>query len=221
MEFEKSIQNASLGMRDKQIAHLQEAVQLAPKNLNYRLALGLAYSLTGEIDKAEQEYKQIIELDSNYKPALRELGQLYMGKGDWAQAVQNFEKVLSGPGNTADPHQVYNWLALSYYKQQKLNEAETAWLKAIGISENAGVRYNLALAYKERERFDLAKESLEKAVGLKPDFKQAIFELAQLELKNKNLDQAVRYFKKVISLDPGGRWGNSAQEYLNLIQPAK
>ena len=65
----------------------------------------------------------------------------------------------------------------------------------------------------------MAHDSLEKAVNLKPDFTQALFELAQLELKNKNPDKAIRYFKKVKSLAPNSRLVDSAQEYLNLIRP--
>jgi len=218
-EFDKSIQDASLGMRAKQIAHLQEAVRLSPKDLNYRLALGLVYTLTNDVEKAEQEYLQILQINAKYKPALRELGRFYLNRGDWARAEENFEGVLNGPGNTENPLQVYNWLALCYYNQQKLPEAEQTWLKAIHISENAGIRYNLALAYKEQERFDLAQESLEKAVALKPDFTQALFELAQIELKNKHLDQATKYFEEVIRLDSNGHWGESSREYLNLVRP--
>ncbi|MCH8327253.1 MAG: tetratricopeptide repeat protein [Candidatus Marinimicrobia bacterium] len=217
-EFEKSMRDASLGMREKQIAHLQEAVQLSPKDLNYRLALGLVYLLTNAKEKAEQEYLQILKINAKYKPALRELGRFYLNRGDWARAEENFEAVLNGPGTTADPLKVYNWLALCYYNQQKLPEAEQTWLKAINISENAEIRYNLALAYKEQERFDLAQESLERAVALKPDFIQALFELAQIKLKNADRDQATKYFEEVIRLDSNGRWGESSREYLNLLR---
>lgn len=220
-EYEESRKVGYLGMRDQQVVHLQEAIRLSPENLNYRLALGLLYSIMGTEAKAEQEFLQILTIDSGNKSALRELGRIYLRKGEWARAAKNFEEVLQGPGPTAEPHQVYNWLALSYYNQQKLEQAEQAWLQAIRISENAGVRYNLALAYKEQERFDLAQESLEKAVAMKPDFTQALFELAQLELKNKHIDQAITYFEKVVRLDPGGRWGRSSQEYLKLVRPVK
>ena len=65
----------------------------------------------------------------------------------------------------------------------------------------------------------MARDSLEKAVKLKPDFAQALFELAQLELKNKNPYKSIRYFKKVKTLAPNSRLADSAQEYLNLIRP--
>ena len=54
------------------------------------------------------------------------------------------------------------------------------WKKALDIKDNAAIRLNLALAYRDESKFDLAKASLEKAVKLKPRFSKTNFELAQL-----------------------------------------
>ena len=54
------------------------------------------------------------------------------------------------------------------------------WKKATDIKDNAAIRLNLALAYRDGSKFDLAKASLEKAVKLKPRFSKTNFDLAQL-----------------------------------------
>ena len=54
------------------------------------------------------------------------------------------------------------------------------WEKALDIKDNAAIRLNLALAYRDESKFDLVKASLEKAVKLKPRFSKTNFELAQL-----------------------------------------
>jgi Tfp pilus assembly protein PilF len=54
------------------------------------------------------------------------------------------------------------------------------WEKTLDIKDNAAIRLNLVLAYRDGSKFDLAKASLEKAVKLKPRFSKTIFELAQL-----------------------------------------
>ena len=54
------------------------------------------------------------------------------------------------------------------------------WKKALDIKDNAAIRLNLALAYRDESKFDLAKASLEKADKLKPHFSKTNFELAQL-----------------------------------------
>ena len=54
------------------------------------------------------------------------------------------------------------------------------WEKTLDIKDNAAIRLNLVLAYRDGSKFDLAKASLEKAVKLKPRFSKTNFELAQL-----------------------------------------
>ena len=44
------------------------------------------------------------------------------------------------------------------------------WETTLDIKDNAAIRLNLALAYRDGSKFDLAKASLEKAVKLKPHF---------------------------------------------------
>ena len=57
------------------------------------------------------------------------------------------------------------------------------WEKTLDIKDNAAIRLNLVLAYRDGSKFDLAKASLEKADKLRPRFSQANFELAQLYIK--------------------------------------
>jgi Tfp pilus assembly protein PilF len=54
------------------------------------------------------------------------------------------------------------------------------WKKVMDIKNNAAIRLNLALAYRDKSKFNLAKASLEKADKLKPHFSKTNFELAQL-----------------------------------------
>ena len=140
-----------------------------------------------------------------------------LGQND---AVKNFQEDLKRPG-TLEPHRVYNWLALSYYSKGNYDHAERQWLKALELKDNAAIRLNLALAYKDQERFDQALESLKKAVVLNPEFPQAHYEMSQLFILNKEMDQAVRHFKKVIRLAPRSEWARLSKKYLDLIQQPK
>ena len=106
-----------------------------------------------------------------------------------------------------------------FYNLGKKNEAEIEWKKALEIKDNAGIRLNLALAYKNQERFDQAIEFLQKALSLKPRFSRAHFELAQLYLKEEKKDQAVGHFQKVILYSPNGDLAIKSHEYINMIRP--
>lgn len=219
-KFHLGLEQASMNHQDEMIANFKEAVLLEPENEQYRLHLAAAYFFVSDLQNAESEYLEILKLNKESKEAYRQLGRLYMRTGDWDRAVKNFNEDLQRPG-TPRPHQVYNWLALSYYNQGDFTEAERQWLKAIELKDNAAIRLNLALAYKDQERFDLALDSLRQAVVLNPNFPQAHYEISQLLILNKEMDQAVSHFKEVIRLAPKSEWAQLSRKYLELIQQSK
>lgn len=219
-KIQEGLEYGSINDPKAMIASIREAVELEPENEQYRVHLGMAYFRTGDLANAEKEYQQALEINKDSKDAYRQLGRLYMQSGDWGNAIINLEEDLKRPG-TVQPHRVYNWLALSYYSQGSFVQAERQWLKALELKDNAAIRLNLALAYKDQERFDQAMASLEKAVVLNPKFPQAHYEMSQLFILNKEMNQAVRHFKKVIRFAPRSEWARLSQKYLDLIHQPK
>ncbi len=216
-KFQEGLEQGALNNRQEMIARFQEAVDLDPQNDRYRLHLGTAYFLAGDLERSEKELQHTLKINKNSKDAYRQLGRLYMQKEDWQRAVQYFNEDLKRPG-TPLPHRVYNWLALSHYNQGNFDDAEKVWLKALDLKDNAAIRLNLALAYKDREKFDEALTSLKTAVALNPKFPQAHFELSQLLMRNKQMDEAVKHLNEVIRLAPGSEWARLSKEYLELIR---
>lgn len=215
-KFQEAVQFGSLGMHDEMIATLIETVRLDPDNMNYRMQLGNAYVLKKDYQNAEKTFLAVLEENKDYKPAMRELGRLAMRKQDWRKAIHYFNEDLNRPG-TPMPHQVYNYLALSYYNLGMFKEAESEWLKAIDIRDHAAIRLNLGLAYRDQERFREARESLEKALTLDPKFAQAHYEIAVLYLKEKNNRKASTHFNEVLRLAPQSQWAQSSREYLKVL----
>ena len=216
-KFKEAMHFASLNMQKETIATMVEAIDLDPENLTYRMQLGNAYVLSNDFDNGEKTFLSILEIDKDYKPAIRELGRLAMRRKDWRKAVHYFTEDLNRPG-TPMPHQIYNYLALSYYNLGMYEEAEREWLTAIEIKDHPAIRLNLALAYRDRERFNEARQSLEKALTLNPRFAQAHYEIAVLYLKEKENQKAQTHFQEVLRLAPQSQWAQSSREYLKVLQ---
>ena len=85
------------GQADLAIRDLRAGVLKAPNNAYYHTCLGQAYAMEGEIDSAMVEYDISIQLDPKGMGAFAGRGQVFSYKGDYPNAIKEFEKCISAP----------------------------------------------------------------------------------------------------------------------------
>ena len=219
-KFAEAVRHASLNSRSEMYVSLKEAIKLDPFESRYHSELARAYFADGDLEKAEKEFQQTIRLNENSSEAFKELGRLYMKTGDLDKAIYHLKEALKKTGVTA-PQNIRNWIAICYYGQNRFQEAEKEWQEALRIKENENILLNLALAYRDREYFDKALDSLKRAVFVNPRFSQGHYHLALLYLKEKKNELAGNHFEQTIQLTPESEQGRSAAEYLRMIKPTK
>jgi len=202
------------------IKKLKEAILLSRKEPMYRVALGNTYFRNSEYDKAERLYLSAIKVNREFVGAYRPLGRLYMQKGDWDKALYYLDRALRQP-NLSDPIQLHNWKAYCYYRKRDLQKAEKAWLAALDIHESEEIRLNLALAYREANELQLARESLLKALELNPKLMGAHFALGDIYYRSNKLDQAKKHFTEVIHLEPLSDQAQASRKILKQLAKKK
>jgi superkiller protein 3 len=82
--------------------------------------LGITYKEMGDLDKAIECFKKVLEIDDSYVKAYNNLGAALAEKGDIARAIEAFTKAISvNPGYANS----YKNLAMAYVQLRKPKDA--------------------------------------------------------------------------------------------------
>jgi tetratricopeptide (TPR) repeat protein len=144
-------------------------------------------------------------------------GRQAYGRGNYAEAEKLFKAALKEAENLKDPEliAVSNvHLGSVYAGQQKWDEAEKLFLKAIEIRERIGdkdsneITYalsNLGLIYAEQKKYDKAEEILRRAITIRektesPDLAVALLNLGKVYAEQKKLTEAQVVYEKAFEL---------------------
>jgi tetratricopeptide (TPR) repeat protein len=85
-DYESAIRLLEQQQIEQGIALLVKVTGEAPAAIAPHIDLGIAYGLTGDLDRAELSLKRALELDPGHPIANNELGMVYRRKGQFAEA---------------------------------------------------------------------------------------------------------------------------------------
>jgi tetratricopeptide (TPR) repeat protein len=161
--------------------------------------LPLADADKKKVEAANKEYLASIlsrpdQWDSHYN-----LGNYYLDRGDFKQAVASYEKALE-----MEPRGVLAMVneAMAYARMgenQKANDALERALKA--APDNAAANFNIGLLKAEQNDLVAAEKHLRAAVRFDPQMAQAAYNLC-LVLSKDRLDEAMHFCRKAAEMRP-------------------
>jgi tetratricopeptide (TPR) repeat protein len=152
---------AGLGNTDAANKDLQEALALAPSNINSLANYASLQWKLGQKDAAQNTYLKILELDHDNRTALSSLGYLARDKGDTKAAETYFKRAVN-----AHPKDFEAYLALGdlYAAERNFPDAESNYEDAYKrMPSNAMIIAGGTNAALESHKPELAKEWLDRA----------------------------------------------------------
>ena len=170
------------GRYDEAVAAFERFAAANPEVYGIRLAIATALLKKGDLDRAEAEFRGVLDKTSLTgeaaakdkvlaSRALSGLGELALKRGDFAAAQDAFRRVLDlSPEDAAAAYNVGEIL----FSNQKTDEAIPYFELAVKIRPDWPKAYNrLGLVYLNKGDFDKALESLRKFVELDPQNPEA------------------------------------------------
>jgi tetratricopeptide (TPR) repeat protein len=147
-------------------------------------------------EKAIQEFQDILKVDANNAAAFRGLGYAYLRKRQFTEAAEYFRRAAQL--NSQDPRvHYYSALLMSqegggFADRSKLPEMIKELEAAVALDPNFADPYGM-LGFAQGFNGDMVHgiANLQKAISLSPRNDPYKFNLAQLYLKDRQLDQAI------------------------------
>ncbi|MGA9390832.1 MAG: tetratricopeptide repeat protein [Candidatus Sulfotelmatobacter sp.] len=161
---------AGSGNLDAANKDLQEALALAPSNVNSLLNYASLQWKLGQKEAAEDTFTKVLDLDHNNRTALSSLGYLARDKGDTKLAESYFKRAIN-----AHPKDFTPYLALGdlYTAERNFPAAEASYQEAFKrMPSSAMIIAGGANAALEAHIPELAKEWLDRAEGKMNDSPQ-------------------------------------------------
>lgn len=189
---------------------LEEGVKIDPKRPDLHAALGESYFSAGNVDKAIQEFKALIDLDAS-APSYAFMGLCYRHLGKFDEARKYFAMGLKqNPRNTEC---LYN-MGFIANKQGNYTEAEHYLSETLKVSPDyEPAIYELASVRMEQKNFKDAVPLLNRCVQLRPNDSEAYYKLATAERSLHMLAPAQRDYKIFATLSKNPKPGPAPYQH--------
>src|SRR5271157_2434927 len=200
------------GRSDEAIRTFEQGSRLFPEESEFKDDLASVYNRIGGAHFAAKKYKDAIEyykktIELNPKDKkLRADAYFYAGlilgffqeKKDFKTGIEYLQKsVADDPGNQLS----HTALGIFYHLAGLDNEAIQSLKRANDIEATYWSCEQMGEAYLKLGKYDLAIQSLNKAISLDQDDPEAYYTLGRVYAETKKYDLAIQSLNKAISLD--------------------
>ena len=152
---------------------------------------GISYYDKGMIDKAIEEFKEVLELDPDDIETHYHLGNAYADKEMFDEAISIYKKVIE-----KNPEFIDAYLSLStlYLDMDMVDEAISLCNQAISANpDDSFLCFHLGEAYVRNEQYEEAITAFNKAISINPMDPETQYRLAESYYETKQYGLALKH----------------------------
>jgi tetratricopeptide (TPR) repeat protein len=176
---------------------------LPSDDITIRLGLASALARSGKADEARSTLEPLLASDS---PDVQFIyGQALFEEGSYVKALEVLQQVQKAK---PDMPQLGFYLGAIYWRQQQKDEAIAAWRKELDANPEAfQANYTLgaALAFGGPETSAAAEKYLRKALQLRPQHPQTLYQLGKILWTRSRSPEAVTFLERAVKTQPDYR----------------
>jgi protein O-GlcNAc transferase len=177
--------------------HLKKA---SATDLTSILERGLHYHQQGDLELAEKNYRDILDVMPKNANALHLLGVLSNQMQDHPAAIDLITRAIQ---IAPDQPIFHNNLGNAYRDGGCCEQAIACYQKALQIKPDLVETYiNMGIAYHQLADFDRAVSAYQKAIQLKPNSAEACYNLGNTFKEQGLLDEAVSCYRQATAFNP-------------------
>jgi tetratricopeptide (TPR) repeat protein len=186
-----------LGDYDDAARYLEKSVAMDPENIEARYHLGRVRYQQNRFDMAIAAFREVVRRDPGNVKAQYNLGLSLEAENQVEGAIGAYHEAIKLDANaTVHDEQPYLDLGSLLARSGRTEEAIPFLVRASSIAPNSGkVRYQLAKAYFDLNRFEDARREAEKAVSVEPGESSDHYLLGRIYQRSGKSELAAEQFR--------------------------
>ena len=189
------------GKTSQALDSLEPLLRRAPNDPSLLRATAEVYFASNDLAKAGEYFARAIKLDSGNIPGRIRLAQVKFATGETALAIKDLEALAASEPIVPEPDLA---LISAHLQRRDFDKALAAVAALEKKQPSSAITYNVkGVVYMTRGDFKNARANFEMAASLDADYAAASFNLARLDLVERNYDGARARYQRLLAREPG------------------